>query len=124
MKTRFSISKKRLHLSQSRDEVITPRFHSYRDISQIHNLIKCLPLGTRNMCNAYSATDQPTFAESTPGCTSQSFPLKLLSAGDSFSLTVPWTATLSVQCLCRIEYIICEKFCFVNENSLFLYNLV
>ena len=32
---------------------------------------------------------------------------ELLSAGDSFSLTVPYTVTLSVQSLYRIEYNIC-----------------
>ncbi len=48
-----------------------------------------LHLDTRNVCNPVPGYLPHAFAKSTPGCTSQILPLKLLSAGDSFSLSVP-----------------------------------
>ena len=95
-----------------RDEVILRGSTLIETLSKKY-LKTCHPLGTRNVCKTYPANNPypdsryTMFAGSTPGCTSQQFPLKLLSAGDSFSLTVSCAATLSVQCLSRIEYNIC-----------------
>lgn len=71
---------------------------------------------TRNVCISVSGyKSMYSFTGSTPGRTSQIFHPKLLSANDSFSLTISRSVTLPIQRLFHVRSIICEKSGFVNQ---------